>query len=1217
MTFFGPLNGQEFSKELLNPGQLNGSRFKLLAPADTGVDFHSPLLVDHDRSYLYHSGFATGGVCIGDLNGDDKLDLFFASGPSSNRLFLQGTGGSLHFQEISNAAGADGGTAWGAGSAFVDIDNDGDLDIYVCNYDSPNQLFINHSDSAGNLRFEESAQTYGLDVVDASLMPAFADYDLDGDLDLYILNNQYYRPGGRPRQPPFKMLNGKPTVLPEFQKYYQIKESAPGSFSMDSYGRPDRLFRNNGKNSSGDITYTEVSSKAGVHQSGHGLSVTWWDYNNDLFPDIYIGNDFTEPDRLYRNNQDGTFTDVIRDTLPYCSWSSMGASAADFNNDGLLDFFSADMAATTHFEQKINMGDMSKHRYLMEHGWPRQVMRNMLYVNSGADVFMETAWMSGVAQSNWTWAVKAADFDSDGLADLFLSNGMVRNFSDADIPINTGMLQGQNIWDIYKDTPSLPQQNLAFRNHGNLQFKPAGDWGFDQKSISYGAAYGDLDSDGDLDLVVVNLGGLVSIYQNELSQGNQVVLRLRGTQSNHRGIGSHVTFRAGDQTQTAYLNPMSGFLSCNSDELHFGIGNRGAIQNLEIEWPSGRRQIISSLDAGYRYTITESEEPSAALSSTPPEPTPVFAEEGQSFGLTFEHRERPFDDYKRQPLLPAKLSQQGPGMAWGDANEDGRDELYVGGAAGQPGALYTRGASNRFKLIPGPWRDDAESEDMGCLWFDVDIDGDLDLYVGSGGVEHPVGSPYLLDRLYLNQGDLNFVKASPDRLPHGAHSTSAVVGADIDQDNDIDLFIGVRSIPGKFPLSPQSYLLLNESKPGEPRFVDVSVQRAPGLAGIGMVTGAMWSDANQDGKPDLLVTTEWGSIKFFENQGGRFLDQSEALGLAQRTGWWNSITGADLDADGDIDYIAMNVGVNTKYGKASPEKPASLYYGDMDGTGQPHLVEAKLGNGDALPIRGLSCSTAAMPHLGKKFPSFRAFASADLLDIYTPKKLIAAHNFEANTFESGILINESSSGVTRFSWLPLPWIAQVTPGYGVVAADVDGDRQQDLVFVGNNDTREPETGLWRGAPGMFLKGIDPLNWSQLSAAKSGLVAPSDTKSFTMTDLDGDGSPDLVAVENNGSILAFRNQSRASRFLTVRLQGPSGNLAALGAVIQLRWADGTFSMAEIQGGSGYLSQSTATAFFSLGATRPQSLSIQWPDGTKQIRSLANLKTQALTIQYESN
>ena len=1206
-------SAQELAREPLRESAPTTFRFELVPPSHSGVQFVSPLFPEHSKNYLYHSGFATGGVCIGDLNGDGNADLFFANGPSENALYLQSKETSFQFTKATEDSEIGGGDAWGAGAALVDIDNDGDLDIYVCNYDSPNHLFLNETIHPDRVRFVESAKAYKLDHIDASLMPAFADYDLDGDLDLYVLNNQYYRPGGRPAKPPFAMINGRPTVLPEFQKYYRLREAAPGQLTMDTYGRPDQLFRNEGRNGAGQITFSDTTKASGIGGVGHGLSATWWDYNGDRYPDLYVGNDFTAPDRLYLNQGDGTFKDVLGTTMPYCSWSSMGAASADFNNDGLPDFFSADMAATTHFAQKVNMGDMSKHKYLMENGWPRQIMRNMFYINTGTERFMETAWMSGMAQTDWTWAVKAADFDSDGQVDLFLTNGMVRNFSDADIPINTGMLIGKTIWDIYKDTPPMPQKNLVFQNTGQLQFKKANQWGLDQESISYGSAYGDLDNDGDLDLVVVNLDEPVSLFRNNIQSRHNVVFKLNGNRSNRSGIGARVDIETETGTQMRYFNPTGGFLSSNAHEIQFGLGEFDTIKKTTVQWPSGSKQVFHNLSAGSRYTISEqSDRPNDV--GQPIESPPLFTEVSDEIGLDFVHQERPFDDYAKQPLLPAKLSQLGPGLAWGDANQDGKDELYIGGASGQAGTLYTKESNGKFTQISGPWENDAISEDMGALWFDADLDGDLDLYVGSGSIEVNQSAPALLDRLYLNQGMLTFLKAPNSVLPQGPHSTSTVIGADFDGDNDIDLFVGSRSIPGRFPLAPRSHLLRNDSRNGHPHFTDVTESIAPQLATVGLVTSALWSDANQDGAIDLLVANEWGSIRFFLNENGSLIDKSTEAKTADRTGWWNSLNAADIDNDGDIDYVAMNVGLNTKYGTATAKKPAALYYGDMDGTGQPHLVEAKPGLADSLPIRGLSCSATAMPLLGKKFPTFRAFASADLVDIYTPKRLNQAHNFEANTFESGVLINETENGQTRFRWQPLPWLAQSTPGYGTATIDGDGDGHADIFSVGNLYSREPETGLWRGAPGVFLAGSTDGTFSFQMPKQTGLLAPNDTKALSVTDLDDDGRPDYVAAENNGPLLAFKNGAPKSRFLSIRLKGPNGNPTGLGTKLTLQMVDGTKKGMEMYGGSGYLSQNSPIAFFGLGKSQPISLTVTWPDGKVQTERFSNFSGGSKEVRY---
>lgn len=1206
----------------------------MLDASESGVDFHTPLYIEHPQNYLYHSGFAAGSICIGDLNGDDYPDLFFTNGPDANALYLHTKSDGIHFQKIEHIKDLDGDGAWSAGSAFVDIDNDGDLDIYICNYDRPNQLFINETTSSSQPHFVECAAAFGLDQKDASLMPAFADYDLDGDLDLYILNNQYYRPKGRPTKPPFHIVKGKPKVLPSYSKYYHLQQSSQGKFGMESYGRADRFYRNNGKNDAGQITFTERSHEAGIIHIGHGLSVTWWDYNDDRYPDLYIGNDFTEPDRLYHNNRDGSFKEVIKNILPYCSWSSMGAASADFNRDTLPDLFSADMAATTHFAQKVNMGDMSKHRWLMENGEPRQIMRNMFYINTGARRFMETAWMSNLAQSDWTWAVKAADFDDDAYVDLFLSNGMVRNFSDADIPFHTEMLIGQTLWDIYKNTPPMPQKNLAFRNLGNLHFEHANSWGLDQNTMSYGAAYGDLDLDGDLDLVVINLDASVAIYRNELSSHNRVLFKLKGTISNRHGIGTKMHIETASGIQSHYFNPTGSFLSSNSPEIHFGLGTETSIQKAKVFWPSGIVQTYKNLRAGFRYIITESydktydeshdesyvelydESHDESYDSTAhsfikdASASRVFFDEvALQIGLDFRHRERIFDDFKRQPLLPGKLSQLGPGIAWGDANHDGREELFVGGAAGQSGALYSQNEEGIFKKIAGPWQNDSDHEDMGLLWFDADCDGDLDLFVGSGGVEGEPKDAVFGDRLYLNLGKLHFKKAPS--LPHGNHSTSTIVGGDFDGDGDIDLFIGSRSIPGHFPISPQSHLLRNDSQKGHLHFVDVTKELAPDLSKIGLVSAALWSDANADGALDLFIATEWGPIFFFENQQTQFINKTSLLGLNRRTGWWNSIDGRDVDGDGDVDYLALNVGLNTKYGKATFTKPMLLFYGDMDGSGRAHCIEAKPNQSHLFPIRGRSCSASAMPILRKRFPSFRAFASADLDGIYTPLRLQSAQRFEATCFESGILKNESKNGTTAFRWEALPRLAQSLIGYGVATKDADGDGNADIFIVGNNDTREAETGLWRGAPGIFMRGKKGEFEVQL-AGFNGLLAPNDTKGLTVFDLDHNGTPDYLAAENNGRLLAFRNPHPSNRFLKVRLDGPRGNPSGIGSRILLNFSNGDQIAAEIYGGSGYLSQSSSAIFFGRGGRQAQSLQIHWTDG--HIQTIDPLATSPLTITY---
>jgi hypothetical protein len=1168
----------------------------MLPPERTGVDLVHVLRMDHRLSLLNHTAYVCGGVAIGDVDGDSRPDLFFASGPDRNRLYLQ-TGAEavpFRFTDATDRAGVGGGEAWGTGAAMADIDGDGDLDIYVCNYDSPNQLYLNEGKSA---RFVESARRLGLDLNDASFMPAFADYDNDGDLDLFVLTYRYYQPGGRPARPPIgHTLDGRPFILPEYEKYYFLRQIGPKEYTADTCGRPDRLYRQNAGG-----TFTDVSLAAGLSAQGHGLSATWWDYDRDGLVDLYVGNDFTDPDHLYRNCGDGTFTDVIADVLPYTTWSSMGADCADIDNDGLLDFISADMAATTHFKAKVTMGDMGDRRWFLENAWPRQTMRNTLYLNTGTGRFMEVAFLAKLASTDWTWAVKLADYDNDGRADVFITNGVSRMSNDADVSVPPQALVGRDEWEIWKEKPEMKEQNLAFQNAGDLLFKDVSrSWGLDHVGMSYGAAFGDLDSDGDLDIVAVNLGEPVSIYRNLEASGHRVVVELKGASRNRYGLGAIVELTtASGGRQVRQMQPMTGFLSSNEPLIHFGLGGETVIESLTVSWPSGEQQTFQKLAADRRYTIAEPEVPQAPeepARDAPPRAAPQFVEVSQAIGLSFAQRETPFNDFARQPLLPGKLSQLGGGLAWGDADGDGDEDLFVAGARGQAGQLFLRREDGNFEASDSaaqPFAADRDAEDMAPLWLDADADGDLDLLVTSGGVECEGREELLADRLYLNDGKGRFRRAPEGTLPPDGDSSGAAAAGDIDGDGDLDLFIGGRVVPGEYPMPPSSRLLRNDGG----RFTDITGAFAPGLKRAGMVTAALWSDVDLDGRLDLLLTLEWGPVKLFANTGKALEDRTRAAGLDRRLGWWNSITGADIDSDGDIDYVVMNAGLNTKYGEPKEEKPVFLYYGDMEGNGTRQIVEAKADKAGVVPVRGRSCSSAAMPALARKFPTYRSFAASLLPEIYTQQCLDQALELEVNHLESGLLLND---GRGRFVWQSLPRFAQASPGYGVVAGEFDGDGRCEVHAVENFFTREPETGLWRGGIGVSLEADGSGRLDVVAPAQTGLVVPGDGKGLAACDFDGDGWPDLVAAQNNDRLLAFRNRGGGTvRPLAVELRGPPGNPTGAGARVTVTYAGthagGRTQAAEVYAGSGYLSQSTAVLYFARGEGPVRSAAVRWPDG----------------------
>lgn len=1155
--------------------------FERLLPGLTGVHFENRIEADHPLARLYHSGFACGGVAIGDIDSDGRPDLYLVNGPGLNRLYRQVD--DFRFEDVTGQTGLDGGEHWGAGAAMADIDNDGDLDIYVCNYDAPNQLYLNQ----GQGNFLEAAIEHGLDISDASLMPSFCDYDRDGDLDIFIVTYRHYREGGLPEIAGYQ-VNGEAKVMEEFRKYYTVHtEFREGREfkQIGTYGREDYLLENDGNGK-----FTNVTARAGVGGHGLGLAATWWDYDSDGWPDLYICNDFNDPDKLYRNNHDGTFTDVLLKAVPHTPWFSMGADAADLNNDGLLDLLAADMSATTHFKEKTTMGAMNAAKLASVAGPPPQYMRNALYLNTGTGRFMEAAYLAGLADSDWSWAVKLADLDNDGLVDAFISNGMTRNFNNSDTPANSSMLIGRSQWDLYKNTPTRPERNLAFRNNGDLHFTETGKaWGLDHLGMSFGAALGDLDADGDLDLVVTNLDEPTGIYRNR-SSSDWISIRLRGRQSNSHGIGAVLRLDSGPASQVRQLQPATGLLSSNQPIIHFGLGNAGGRHQLTIHWPSGATQTVDDLEANRHHSIEEKESPppSSSQKKDAREEKPLFAP-CLALGDAL-HRERlEFNDFHDQPLLPNRLSRMGPGMAWGDIDGDSDEDVFLAGAAGEAGVIFLNEGHGKFSLLDVPGlAEDRHHEDMGALFFDADGDGDPDLYVVSGGVEHPVGSPGFRDRLYTNMGNGSFIRAAHGTLPDTRDSGSVVAAGDIDRDGDLDLFVGGRVIPGRYPLAPRSRLLRNDSGV----FRDATMEIAPQIGESGLVTSAVWSDADSDGWIDLLVTHEWGPVKLFLNQKGRLVNPGSGTGLEERSGWWNGIVAADLDGDQDMDYVVTNFGLNTKY-HASTDRPALLYYGNFDGSGRMRLVEAEYENENLFPVRGRSCSTQAMPFLAGKFRTYRDFALADLAAVYPPGRLQSAHRFAATTLESGVLLND---GQGRFEFRALPRLAQVAPSFGVAVTDADGDSYPDILLAHNFYGPQPETGRMDGGLGLLLSGLGDGNFLPVWPARSGIAAPIDARSLVVADLNADGWPDLAIGNNNGPVTTFTRLPGQAQPVLVRLRGKQGNPTGIGARITLHFNDGTAQSAEIAAGGGYLSQSPPVAIFAAGGRTVASLEVRWPDGT---------------------
>ncbi len=1091
-------------------------RFTRLAPEQTGIHFKNAYDDPEMWGRRYREftlGTVGAGVATGDFDHDGRPDIYAVSKTGPNRLYRQT--GDLTFEDVTERAGVAGlPDSWATGATFVDINNDGWLDLYLCQFAAPNQLYINQRDGT----FSEQASAYGLDIQDASVMAAFSDADRDGDLDMYLVTN----------------------ILDYGQNYL---------------GRPDYYFVND------EGTFRDATEQSGIKGVSQGHSATWWDYDQDGWPDIYVANDFEKPDCLYRNNGDGTFTDVLRQTFPHTPYFSMGSDLGDVNNDGLMDFFVSDMAATTHQKSMAGIAELGRGTWENEQINSRfpSYMRNAFYLNNGTTRFNEIANLTHLDASNWTWAVKFADLDNDGRTDLFITNGNIRNFMDADL------LEKQKVASslaarirVYRNAPKLEERNLAFRNEGDLNFTDVSKtWGLDHLGVSFGASYCDLDRDGDLDIVVNNLEDNLHVYRNNSSNAGFLV-RLQGVSSNSYGIGSAAIYTSPAGTQSRLLTLARGVLSNDEPLLHFAPGS-GQISNseLSIHWPSGQISVLQAPQAGQFYTITE---PNAtAIPPSPRNPAAPaktqFEEASAALGLTYTHQEDRYNDFAKQALLPRRLSKQGPAIAYDSQS----DTLTISGSAKQATESFSLSGASAFKR--------------------------------SQTNETHVGTD-LLGLLSLNGSLVTAPSLLPNRLPDSPiPSTSVITAVDFDSDGDLDLFLGGRHQPGSYPETPNSYLFENR----EGFYIDVTEERAPGLSTVGMVTSAIWSDATGDDAPDLLITLDWGAVTLFENRNGNLVNTTAASGLAPYRGWWNSIAAADFNGDGLMDYVVGNVGLNTKY-HATPEHPTQLYYGNFDDSGNKQIIEAQYENDNLYPLRPYSKLRFAIPSIANRFNSYAAFAQATLPEIFDSKKLASATRLEANTLSSGVFINQGAKG---FSFRELPRLAQIAPVYGIATQDFDGDGFTDIFLAQNSYAPEPSTGRFNGGLSLLLSGNGDGTFTPASTANSGLMVRGDAKSAITLDLEKDGWADLIVARNSDTLLAFRNRGVEHRHsFAVSLDYIKSNPNAYGAKVTVLRADGTQTTAELTSTAGYLSQSQATLFFGYTSkNKPTEIQVTWPDGTK--------------------
>jgi hypothetical protein len=1129
--------------------------FAKLSEAQTGIITENGY--DDPRMWgeLYPQ-FAFGsigtGVAIGDYDGDGRPDIFVVSKTGSCRLFRNL--GGWRFEDVTDKAGVgDKGAAagtWKQGATFVDINNDGLLDIYVCRFNAPNLLYINQGDGT----FKEMAHTYGLDVNDACVMASFCDYDRDGWLDVYITTNLI-----------------DPVRHPHGQRGY--------------------LFHNNGNG-----TFTNVTDRAGIQGETQSHSAIWWDYDNDGWPDLYVGNDFSAPDQLYHNNRDGTFTNVIDEVVPHMPFSSMGSDLGDVNNDGMIDLFVADMAATTHEMDQRGMADARGLLMNPPAGSTEapQYERSALFLNTNTGHCLEAAMLAGIDATDWTWSPRFEDLDNDGRLDLFVTNGMNREQNNVDL-LGRALASGSTMEfvRIMHDSPVLAQSHLAFRNLGDLRFENvSAAWGLNDKAVSFGSAFGDLGGDGNLDLVYANYEGELTVLRNYCQTGHRVIVDLRGTVSNRYGVGSTVKIESALGTQVRQLWLARGYMSSSEPMVHFGLGNDTSIRRMTVTWPSGHVQTFENLSVDRRFTVSE---PSSLVlpSAEVKRPVPTqFEEVSKADHIALKSRCESVDETHEQRLIPVRFNGRGPGIAVGDIYGNGRDDVVVGGTTMDPLRILRNTAHGQFADGDvSALAIDKGADDGPMLLFDAAGNGREDLLVTKGGDALPADAPEYQPRLYLNDGHGGFRSVTDDALPPLSMSVGAVAAADFNHDGQLGLFLGGRVLPGKYPLPPKSVLLINRGG----RFEDMTDTLAPGLGKVGMVTSALWTDVDGDGWPDLLLTLEWGNVKYFHNNKGKgFEDWTEKAGFASAgTGWWTSIAAADFNGDGRMDYVVGNVGLNTQY-RADSAHPALLFYGAFEGGGAPQAIEAYYEGNQLYPWRTRRDIGAAIPSILRRFPRNDSYAHATLNEILGNDKLAAAQRFAASEFRSGVFLSQVD-GTYRFE--PLPRLAQIAPIQGLVAGDFDGDGKADIYAVQNSYAPIPAVGRFDGGISQLLRGDGHGHFVPVPAVESDLVVTGDAKALVVLDLDEDGWPGFLITRSNNTTLAYRNNGVPGRHsFRIRLSGLAGNPTAVGARVTVELADGSTQTSEVYSGSGYYSQSTAACFFGYpGANPPRSIRVRWPSG----------------------
>lgn len=1138
-----------------------GKMFSKLSSLQTNIHFNNVVFENDtinpiDIEYMYNGG----GVATGDFNNDGLPDLYFTANLVSNKLYLNE--GKMKFRDVSETANVKGQGEWSNGASVIDINNDGLLDIYVCTSIKQNAsqrrnlLYVNQGINENKIPvFKEMAHEYGLADTSYSVQAAFFDYDNDGDLDIYLLNTKLAK------------------------RQAASFNSGRKKDSIDF----DKLYRNDWSKELGHPIFTDVSPEAGINISGYGLGVAVVDINKDGWKDIYVTNDFYTSDELYINNHNGTFTNRIKDYFKHTSLNAMGNDVGDLNNDGLDDILALDMNPENNYRKKKNLGNNNYFVYqsLSAQGFSLQYVRNTLQLNMGPRVnsndslgepiFSEVGFLAGIAETDWSWTPSIADFDNDGQKDIIITNGYPRDITDHDFSMFRKRLINIASKKLLTDPiPQIKIPNYAFKNRGNLQFDNVTDsWGFDDPSFSNGAVYVDLDLDGDLDYVINNINEEASIYlnntnTNERIKGNYLTISFKGDSLNKNGIGTLVEVYAGHSKQTYENNPYRGYLATVDNKAYFGLDTIAIADSVVVRWQSGMKQVLANVKAN-RTILADI----ANANTRDPYLKNNFkgillTEVTSQLGVNYVHTENDVSDFNKERLLPHKLSEYGPALATGDIDGNGLDDMIIGAANGNVPTCLLQQVNGTFmtRQLYTNSGNAAPAENMGVLLFDADNDGDLDVYLVSGSNEFAANAENYQDKLLINDGKGNFafdLKA----IPKNYVSKSCVKASDIDNDGDLDLFIGGRVLPGQYPLPVSSFIYRNDSEKGKVIFTDITSTAAKMLQDIGMVCDASFTDFDNDGQNDLIIAGEWMPITFLKNDKGVFINVTDKTGINKEIGWWNSIAGGDFDNDGDIDYVVGNLGRNSFY-RASHKYPASVYAKDFDHNGSMDAIPVifmkdSLGEFREYTTHNRDDIMEQIPGLKKRYLSYKSFAEADIYDLISKESLNDALVLKATNFNSCYIEN---TGGGKFRITPLPLMAQVAPVYGIVCEDFNLDGNLDIALVGNDFGTEVGTGRYDAMNGLVLSGNGHGNFAALSIKDAGMFVPGNAKALIK--LKGTNNQMLLAASQNRDALKIFRSAKPVNIITASKKDK---------FFYLTTKEGKTRKQEIYYGSSFLSQSS--------------------------------------------